>query len=78
MRTRGAKRVRRYRLLGLLAWRGARHVHRHRRLGLLAWRGWRMYARRRRMAVRLAFAAAVALPGLIRAARASRRRRVYY
>jgi hypothetical protein len=52
-------------------------VRRHRYLGVLAWRGWRLYARKRRMAVRLAFAAAVALPGLIRAARASRRPRVY-
>ncbi len=77
MRRRGAKRVRRYKLLGLLAWRGARQVRRHRFLGLLAWRGWRFYARRRRMAVWLAFVAAIALPGLIRAVRASRRPRVY-
>ena len=75
--TRTSRRARRYRLFGLLAWRGARHVHRHRRLGLLAWRGWRLYARRRRMAVRLAFAAALALPGLVRAVRASRRPRIY-
>ncbi len=71
--TRGAKRVRRYKLLGLLAWRGAKQVRRHRWVGLLAWRGWRLYARRRRMAVRVAFAAALALPGLLRAARAMRR-----
>ncbi len=71
--TRGARRVRRYQLLGLLAWRGARRVHRHRYLGLLAWRGWRLYARRRRIAVRLAFGAAVALVGLLVAARRSRR-----
>ena len=60
---RRAKRVRRYRLLALLAWRGARQVRRHRYLSLLAWRAWRFYARRRRMVVRLAFAAAVALAG---------------
>ena len=76
MRTRGGRRARRYKLMGLLAWRGAKQVHRHRYLGLLAWRGWRLYARRRRMAVRIAFGAAFALPGLLRAARAARRRRV--
>jgi len=75
--TRAARRVRRYKLLGLLAWRGARQVRRHRYLGLLAWRGWRFYARRRRTAVRLAFAAALALPGLVRAVRAARRPRIY-
>jgi hypothetical protein len=74
---RRAKRVRRYKLLVLLAWRGARQVRRHRYLSLLAWRGWRFYARRRRMVVRLTFAAAVALPALIRAVRASRRPRIY-
>ena len=70
---RGSRRTRRYRLVGLLAWRGAKQVRRHRYLGLLAWRGWRLYMRRRRMTVRLAFGAAVALAGLIGAARAARR-----
>ena len=70
--TRGARRVRRYRLVALFAWRGAGQVRRHSYLGLLAWRGWRLYVRRRRMALRLAFGAAVALAGLA-AARASRR-----
>jgi hypothetical protein len=72
-RTAGARRVRRYKRVGRLAWGGAKQVRRHRYLGLLAWRGWRLYARRRRMAVRLAFGAAVALAGLLGAARASRR-----
>jgi hypothetical protein len=51
-------------------------VRRHRYIGLLAWRGWRLYARRRRLTVRLAFEAAVALGGLLAAARAWRRRPV--
>ena len=67
------RRVRRYRLLGLLAWRGARQARRHRWLGLLAWRGTRLYLRRRRLALWLSFAAAVALGGALCAARARRR-----
>jgi hypothetical protein len=72
-RTAGTRRVRRYKRAGGLAWRGAKQARRHRWLGLLVWRGWRLYARRRRIAVRLAFGAAVALAGLLGAARASRR-----
>ncbi len=75
-RTAGARRLRRYKRVGLLAWRGGKHLRRHRYVGLLAWRGWRLYARRRCLTVRLAFEAAVALGGLLAAARAWRRRQV--
>ena len=67
--------MRRYRLLGLLALRGARQARRHRFLGLLAWRGVRFYLRRRRLALRYLFAAAVAVVGLLGAARARATRR---
>jgi hypothetical protein len=73
VRRRRASRAKRYRLLGLLAWRGARQARRHRWLGLLAWRGARLYLGRRRLALRLSFAAAVAVGGALRAARARRR-----
>jgi hypothetical protein len=67
-------RARRHRLTrGRLAWRGARYAWRRRIFGLIAWRGARWYLRRRRVALRLAFAAAVAAGTALRRVRARRR-----